>query len=242
MKTVTSVVALCIVFSSVTLKAQLKASPYEVGFNFGTSLYTGDLTPGILSSYKSPGLFFGIEGRKILNQRFTVRTSLSHGKIKANDANYATPAWRKERNFNFQASVTEIAGNLIYYPLGAERKLTPYVFAGVGYSFLKITRDYSNFNENYFAGEPKTLAGLSEDLNTDPPKGAFVLPVGAGIRYPISKKLSLNMETSYKLTRTDYLDGFSKAANPKHKDAYYTHTVGIIYTFGSKSMMDCPTK
>ncbi len=242
MKTLTSVAALCIAFSSVSLKAQLKPSPYEVGFNFGTSLYAGDLTPGILSSYKSPGLFFGIEGRKILSNKFSVRASLSHGKIKANDANYATPAWRRERNFNFNASVTELAGNLIYNPLGSYRKLTPYVFAGLGYSFLKINRDYSNFNENFFANEPKTLAGLSDDIAQNPPKGAFVLPVGLGLRYPLSKKLSLTFETAYRFTRTDYLDGFSKAANPKHKDAYYTHTAGIIYAFGSKSMLDCPPK
>jgi hypothetical protein len=39
---------------------------------------------------------------------------------------------------------------------------------------------------------------------------------------------------------TDYLDGFTKAANPSKKDHYYTHTIGLIYSFGEKNTLACP--
>ena len=236
-------VALCIIISqSILLAAQPKPSMYEIGFHLGAALYSGDLVPTLAGSYKSPGLFFGIDGSRKLNNSFAVRASLSRGKIKADDANYSNPSWKRERNFNFNTSITEIAANIIWNPFGNSRLLTPYVFAGVGYSFLKVTRDYSNFNENYFASEPQTIAGLSNDIARSLPKGIAVLPVGAGIRYPVSNKISLNLESAYRLMSTDYLDGFSEAANPKRKDAYFTHTIGVVYTFGTKSMLDCPSK
>ena len=243
MKIVTRVcAALCITISSISLMGQAKPSPYEVGFHLGSSLYLGDLIPTFAGTYKSPGFFYGIDGTRIINRRFSLRGSLSHGKVKANDANYKTPQWRQERNFNFKTFITEIVANLVWNPLGNNRLINPYLFAGIGYSFLNVKRDYSNFNENYFAGEPKTLAGLNADIAHRLPNGIAVLPVGAGLRYPISNKLSLNLETAYRFIKTDYLDGFSEAANPKRRDAYFTHTAGLIYAFGSKNMLACPTK
>ena len=242
MKIVSIICTAVCIFNSGSLIAQAKPSPYEVGIHLGTSLYLGDLIPTFLGTYKSPGLFYGIDGSRKLNNRFLVRASLSHGKIKANDANYKSPQWRQERNFNFKTSITEILANVVWNPFGNNHLLTPYVFAGAGYSFLKITRDYSNFNENYFANEPRTLAGLSADIAHTLPKGTLVIPAGAGIRYPVSNKLSLSAETAFRFTGNDYLDGFSKAANPKRKDDYFTHTIGLIYAFGSKNMLACPTK
>jgi outer membrane receptor protein involved in Fe transport len=68
-----------------------------------------------------------------------------------------------------------------------------------------------------------------------------VLPMGIGIRYPISSRISINAETSYRFTFTDYLDGFSKAANDSRRDSYLSHTVGLIYKFRNNLMMKCPS-
>jgi hypothetical protein len=48
------------------------------------------------------------------------------------------------------------------------------------------------------------------------------------------------MEGTYRLMRTDYLDGFSKSANPNLKDHYSSITIGAAYKFGNKEKYGCP--
>ena len=67
-----------------------------------------------------------------------------------------------------------------------------------------------------------------------------VFPVGFGLRYGVSNRLAVNAETSYRFTRTDYLDGFSKAVNPLKGDTYSSISIGAIYRIGKKNMLDCP--
>jgi opacity protein-like surface antigen len=117
---------------------------------------------------------------------------------------------------------------------------TPYVFAGVGYSFIKVKRDYSRFNASHFGSTSEVVSGLDEDIAVAPPRGIPVVPIGLGVRYGISPKLSFTLESSYRHTFTDYLDGFSRAANPALKDSYHSHTAGLIFSFGNKNKLDCP--
>ena len=230
----------CVIAISSPVIAQLKSSPYEIGINLGTGLYNGDLAPTILSPYKSTGLFLGFSGSKKLSNAFAIQADLSFGKVKADDANYSNPEFRKQRNFNFKTSITELTASVVWNPLGRDRTITPYLFAGAGISLLKVRRDYSNLNAEYFSNDPAITEGLPEDIAHSLPRLIPVVPTGAGIRYSLSKKISLNLQTSYRLMSTDYLDGFSKAANPAKKDHYYTHTVGLIYSFGQKNNLSCP--
>lgn len=234
---ITSVFIISFSFAAI---AQLKSSPYEVGINLGAGLYSGDLTPTLLSPYKSPGLFLGFSGSKKLTNAFAIQADLSFGKVRANDANYKNPEYRQQRNFNFKTSITELTASLLWNPLGTERILFPYFFAGAGISFLKVRRDYSNLNAEYFSNDPAITDGLPQDIAHRLPRLIPVLPAGAGIRYFLNKKISLNLQTSYRLMSTDYLDGFSKGANPSKKDHYYTHTMGLIYSFGERNTLSCP--
>ena len=219
--------------------AQLKNSPYEVGIHLGASLYAGDLTPAFFSSYRSPGLFFGLDGIKKISDIFSIRGSLSFGKLKADDADFSKPAFRQQRNFNFKTSVTELSASAILNPLGT-RILTPYIFAGAGLSFIKVRRDYSLLDAEYFSNDPAITEGLPLDIAQSLPGVIAVLPVGAGIRYALTGKLSINVETAYRFMSNDYLDGFSLSADPGKKDHYFTHTIGIVYSFGNKNMLACP--
>ena len=83
------------------------------------------------------------------------------------------------------------------------------------------------------------------------PKVIPVLPVGAGLRYFFSPKFGLNLEASYRVSFTDYIDGFSQAANPDLKDHYMNYALGIIFRpggdsgsgsggYGGKSKLGCP--
>lgn len=235
---------LLITFSiaSVSSVAQMKTSPYEVGISVGAGLYAGDLAPTLLSPYKSPGLFIGVSGSKKLTNAFALQADLFFGNVKAGDANYSKPAFRQQRNFTFKTRVIEFSISGTLTPLGRERRLTPYLFAGGGLGIVKVRRDYSNLNYEsvYFINDPAIMEGLPEDIEHRLPRIIPVVPAGAGIRYSLSKKISFNLQTSYRLMSNDYLDGFSKGANPSKKDHYYTHTLGFIYSFGETNTLACP--
>jgi hypothetical protein len=227
-------------------KAQFDLTGYEVGIAGSVYVYQGDLTPSRLGSYKTlkPGIQIFLN--KIMTPMFSLRTNLSIGKLKGDDSKYEVPEYRQQRNFNFKTPVFEISELVVVDVLKnnltrQSSGLSPYVFAGVGLSFLKITRDWSRFNAEYFSSEANTIQGLADDAQHSLPKTIPVLPLGIGIRYSLSKRISVNAETSYRLTFTDYLDGFSQAADPSRKDSYQTHTVGIVYHFEKdNSSWKCP--
>jgi hypothetical protein len=95
-------------------------------------------------------------------------------------------------------------------------------------------------NSEVFTSTDNVQTGLSTDISHRLPKVLPVIPAGLGGRYAVTNKISLTLETSYRLSYTDYLDGFSKSANPNQRDHYFSHTIGILYSFGKKSGIDCP--
>jgi len=220
--------------------AQINLSKLEIGLTGGVFVYQGDLTPARLGSYATLKPTVNLFVNRILNPDISLRTSLFYGGLKGDDAIYSQPDWRRQRNFNFTASVFELSELIVWNAWSTDKKLTPYLFGGAGLSFLTIKRDWSRFNGEFFQLEDLS-SKLAEDIAHRTPTLIPVFPVGAGLRYSFSKKLSVIAETSYRLTRTDYLDGFSKAANPQFYDHYQSHTIGILYRFGTKSALNCPT-
>ena len=221
-------------------------SKFEIGTNAGVFVYQGDLTPSQFGSYNTlkPELNFFVN--RIISPVFSLRTNLALGGLKGDDAKYSVPRYRQQRNFNFNSPAFEISELLVGYLFKnnisrASPRLSPYLFAGLGLSLLNIKRDWSRFNAEYFSSEAGTISGLMADQQHPLPTLIPVLPMGIGIRYPISSRISINAETSYRFTFTDYLDGFSKAANDSRRDSYLAHTVGLIYQFRNNSWMKCPT-
>ncbi len=219
---------------------------YEFGISTGVIVYQGDLTPHILGDPYSMKPALMIYGSRIINRRFAIRLNYSIGKLKGDDSKYDKPGWRKQRNYFFSSPVSEIAGLLTWNIGGLIPNaagivnFTPYLFAGAGYSFLNIKRDWSSFNDLHFSDQANVSAGLKEDIQHDLPSGVLVLPIGFGMRLGLTPNISLSAETSYRHSFTDYIDGFSRGANPNLKDHYYTHSIGIIYTPGKHGKMECP--
>ena len=229
-------------FSNSQTHAQTDFSKFEIGLAGGVFIYQGDLTPARFGSNRTLRPAVNLFVNRILNPSFSLRTSLFYGGLSGNDAAYKNPAWRQERSFNFTTHPLELTEMLVWNAWSTNRKITPYAFAGVGFSLLNIQRSWNNFNIEYFAAlNENVYSRLQEDIAHKTPKLLPVLPVGVGVYVSMTRKFSLFGETSYRLTRTDYLDGFSKAANPDLYDHYQSHTVGVLYKFGKKSNLDCPT-
>lgn len=221
------------------LVSQSNISSYEIGINGGIFIYQGDLTPTRYGSFKTASFVIGINGSRRISKTFALRLDMNIGRVKGDEFKYDDPAWRKQRAFAFRSPVTEIIASAVYNPLGITSKLSPYLFAGLGYSFLNIRRDYSRYNEAYFSSESLN-SGLAADIDHALPKAVPIIPLGAGLRYRMTERLSLNSEMSYRVMSTDYLDGFSQSGNPGRKDNYYKYSVGIIYSFGAGNKYDCP--
>jgi hypothetical protein len=236
-------VVILIVSSTSFVHAQIDLSKYEVGVSGGVMIYQGDLTPEKIGAYKTMRRQFAFHVYRIMSPSFSLRFNVNRGKLHGDDARYANPDWRRQRNFNFTTPVTEFSLQGVWNILQARSpKFSPYVFAGVGVSFLKVRRDWSNFNAAAFGDGSDVQAGLAIDAVTPTPRVIPVVPVGAGVRYALNDRFSLNAETSYRLSFTDYLDGFSKSANPGKKDHYFTHSIGVIYSFGKKNKtLGCPS-
>ncbi|MFT3705090.1 MAG: DUF6089 family protein [Agriterribacter sp.] len=231
-------------FSYSFVYAQLFTNRLEAGINAGAFIYQGDLTPEPLGAYATIKPQFGFYGAYLLNRSFSVRANFSFGSLKGDDAKYATPEYRQQRNFAFSTPVTEFTGMIVWDVLrknGVEQRhgFAPYLFAGAGVTILNIQRDWSKYNSAYFNNE-SVSTGLITDIAHRTPRALPVVPVGAGIKYFITPRLAVHAETNYRLMSSDYLDGFSQAANPSKKDSYYSHSIGLIFSIGYKDRSDCP--
>lgn len=229
--------------ANLTSHAQINVPKFQFGIGVGTFIYQGDLTPSSIGSYKTWKPVINLFAAKLFSPSFSIRGNLAFGSLKGDDAKYNNPEYRQQRNFNYRTPVAEISGIAEWNVLGRNylsRGFAPYLFAGMGYSFLKIKRDWSNFNSEYFGAESEVITGLATDAQRSLPKGLLIFPVGIGARYYLSDKIGISAETLYRFASTDYLDGFSKAANPSKNDHYFSHTIGVVYRLGKKNMLDCP--
>ena len=206
MGSVSKAAAVTFFFSAIILfvNAQQGSSyKWMVGLNAGTMIYQGDLTPSSLGSYKTPSFTFGISAGKILNPYFAVRANAVFGKLRGDDAAYDNPSWRKRRNFNFSTPVTEFNAQLLWSPYGNNshetgQRITPYLFAGAGLSFVNISRDFSRMDTTVFTFNSKQQGGLKTDSAKSRPRTLLVLPVGAGLSYYLGSRWSLNYEFTFR--------------------------------------------
>jgi hypothetical protein len=171
--------------------------------------------------------------------------NLAIAKLKGDESKYSNPEYRQQRNFNFKTGLLELSGLGVWDIRGNnynrdKGRFSPYVFSGAGLSFVKIKRDWSNLNTEFFGPESEVQTGLAIDAQKKLPRIMPFVPVGLGLRYEISNRFAINAETSYRFVFTDYLDGFSYSANPKQDDHYHSTTVGLIMKFGKGNSLDCP--
>ena len=234
-------IAICI---SGTGYAQSDNPKYEFGINIGFLVYQGDLTPEKLGSFRTQKLSLGLHASRILGPAFSLRGNILIGTLVGGDALYSFPEYRQQRNFSFISPVAELSAQLVWNVAGrnyAHKGLSPYLFAGAGVSFLSIKKDWSNINTSYFDSELSDIwTGLAIDAAHQSPHIVPVVPVGAGIKYFFTPHWAINAEASYRLDLTDYIDGFSHAANPARNDHYLNYAIGLIYRPFKKSRMSCP--
>jgi hypothetical protein len=238
-----SIIFVIILTSQKTL-AQFVPSKWEIGMNTGTLIYQGDLSENSLGYTKSLKPSVELWVSKSLDAYFSIRINLLQGSLDADESTYFTPAWRRHRNLAFNTPITEVSTELVWDLNGktyreAMRRFSPYFFAGVGFSILHINRNWSSFDTTYFSSKSTTGRGLGLDTLHKTPTFLPVIPVGAGLRYMATNRIFINAEATYRITSSDYIDGFSYSGNPAKNDHFYGLTLGVSYRFGW-NLMGCP--
>jgi hypothetical protein len=216
---------------------------YQLGIGLGGFVYMGDLTPNSAGSYSTMRPALNLYGARLFSRSFSLRANLALGALRADEAVYDVPEYRAHRAFAFKTPLAELSLLPEWNILGKNyesKGLAPYVFAGAGVSFLSVKRDWSRFDAAYFRDGSPVVAGLEADMQQKTPKAKLVIPLGLGLRYYFSDKWGIQAESSYRITGTDYLDGFSQSVNPNKDDAYHAHFLSVIYRIGKKDMLDCP--
>src|SRR5262245_42242263 len=135
--------------NSPALHSQTSNPKFQFGVGAGIFVYQGDLTPSASGSYKTLRPVINLLATKFYSSSFSVRGNVAFGSLKGDDARYEKPEYRQQRNFNFHTPLLEITGIGEWNLLGRNyisKGFAPYVFAGIGYSFLRITRDWSRLN------------------------------------------------------------------------------------------------
>lgn len=186
---------------------------WEFGIWGGAANYFGDISASLKETPKVTRPAFGIYNRINFNSRLALKTSLNYGTITAADE-YSDIPFNQARNLSFKSDILEAAVqmefNFFNYILGHRRyKFSPYVFLGI--AVFKFNPK-AELNGQWYELQPLGTEGQQypDYSGVKPYKLIQVaLPYGGGLKYSVSKNLTLGIEFGYRRTFTDYLDDVS---------------------------------
>jgi hypothetical protein len=182
---------------------------WNVNLYGGFSNYFGDLQEHPYTTQQANGSF-GAGLQYDFTGHFSVLSNLTYGRVSAADG-YAEKADHRARNLNFETVISEwnLLAEYNLFDL-REHKLTPYVFAGIAvYHFNPYSHD-STGRKVYL----RPLSTEGEGLPEYPGRKPYALtqlaiPMGGGIKFRISDRVTLAYEIGLRKLFTDYLDDVS---------------------------------
>ena len=192
------------------LAAQEADRSAYLGVQGALSSYQGDLQPNSFS-FSQSGKWGSIWVRKPISSHFSVKAGLGMGNIQAADANNRD--YLKLRNLSFKSSIQEAFLELDFTILNADNnRFLPYLHGGVSvFHFNPYTYDAAG--QKYYL---QPLGTEGQGLPSMPGTKLYklcqpALTVGGGIRYAISRNVTIGINASQRKTFTDFIDDVSGA-------------------------------
>lgn len=244
MKTHLYTIALLAALSSLTSNVQAQTEnpvnrPWTMGVNLGTYIYQGDLTPSVAGSWKTarPGIELSLT--KQVTYHMTLKYALVLASLAGDDTKYKNEQeYRGYRQFYYKSHFAELSVSDNFSLFGADRpekRFNPYVSAGVGVAFMLYkSNSWANTQWSYFSAS-NLREHVKEDSVTGIPRAFVSVPLGLGFNYRLNDRLHLNVEGLYRLSTSDYMDGYSRAGNNSKNDYFYSITAGLHFTLGSRN-------
>ncbi len=195
-----------ILLISLTSSSTYAQKGYELGGWLGTSYYFGDLNTNL--KITKPGLAIGLIARYNFNTRVSIRTSLSYGRVGADDAD-SRNNFERNRNLSFRSNIFDLSNviefNFFKYEHGSRTyNKTPYLFGGFNLFHFNPTAELNG--EKYKLRDYGT-EGQPQGQEYSLINGGLV--IGGGFKWDISADLSINVDISTRFLFTDYLDDVS---------------------------------
>ena len=196
------------------LNAQFRYGYFKVGVSAGSTNYLGDLDDDLTFRFTKLGI--GLDGSYRMNPFMTARLGFFRGWARANDAVSVDPV-RRRRNLSFRTPITEASLQFVFDFVPTDRSYSyrppfvPYVFGGVAlFSF----NPQAQLGDRWYDLQPLGTEGqhlVDPTGNYPEPYNLtqFSVPMGAGVRFAISRRMDLEIETGFRKTFTDYLDDVS---------------------------------
>ncbi len=191
----------------------------EIGGGLGLMSYEGDYNGSILRDIQPAA---SVVLRRIINPYHGFRLKLGYGKMKGSSADVETyyPGLN-EKPYTFSNSLVDLCATYEYnfWPYGTGRdyrgakRLTPFVFGGLGATFVKTADD------NVFTA---------------------CLPIGFGVKYKLADRMNLGVEWGVNFSLSDKLDGspdpygIKSSGAFKNTDCYSALQVTLTYSFMAK--------
>lgn len=177
----------------------------EIGAMVGTSFYLGDLNPR--SIFGMSQLAGGIIYRYNFTPRWAIKANILFAKVAGDDA---ITNKKYERNLNFTSPITEISAQvelnfLKLYNEKGHNFFSPYIFAGISvFSFNPQAEDIDGtvYALQCLGTEGQGLAGERDYYSLC----NVAIPFGIGLKFNVSKHISIGAEWGMRYTFTDYLD------------------------------------
>jgi hypothetical protein len=192
---------ICFLLFGQTVTAQQISIQLSPGLmNYGGDLQSAGYT------FKGAGFSFGADVLYKISS-FSVRGGVHYGKVQGSDADFTK---YKSRNLSFASDIVD--GNLcLQYDVFSleDKKITPYLFAGVGIFHFN---PYTSYNDQKIFLQPLGTEGQGLSVYPDSKMYALTqlnIPAGIGVKYKVSDQIQVGLEVCGRFLFTDYLDDVS---------------------------------
>jgi hypothetical protein len=211
----------------------------EIGFWVGGANYFGDLNNN--TSFKGTGPAGGLYLRNNIGSRIALKHSLNFGIVQFADR-WSPNEFNQQRNLSFRTNIYEISSQFEFNFLKYIRhsifkrqgsRWTPFITIGISlFNFSPQGR----INDQWYDLQPLGTEGQNDPSYSGKEKYstiAWAIPIGGGVKYNISRFVTIGIDIANRKTFTDYLDDVS---------GVYTKTLslpegdkGIAYRLADRS-------
>ncbi len=217
-----SIFILFLLLSSVSF-AQIN----ELGVFLGGSNYMGDVGRTNYIYPNSPA--FGGIYKWNMHPHYSIRATYTYSKISGDD-NDSDNSLRKYRGISFTNSVHELVAGIEYH-------FFKYNLSKVGYTqtpYIFIEAGVVNYGT--FAQEITPNGLVDQNKRTF----NFAMPFGIGYKMKLAQNVGIGIETSFRYTFKDDIDGYPRVINgsavptdySNHNDWYVFTGITLVYAFG----------
>jgi hypothetical protein len=215
-----------------------KLRRYEIGGGLGITQVFGDIGGTIEKEN-----WYGLKDIQIDETRLAIPLYIRYRldplySIKVNGVvgfgNGSDEETRNDRGRSYKTTIFEFSAQGEYYFLAEERRFK----SAAMFNRRGMLNNYMSFSGYAFLGlggvysKAKVTEGAEWNPSIDsykPSNIGMVIPFGIGLKYIIDDSWLMGAELGYRLSVTDYIEGYSQTHDSKHNDVYYFLTLTVGY-------------